>query len=265
MEGFYYNLHPMSNVITLLSDWRLRDPYVAMLKGEILSSLPDATVLDISHYVDKFNILQEALLMKTCYKSFPDESIHILLVNTSLNSDSEPIVIRHDNHYFVGEDNGIFYMMFGNEMALQGRKIPNSSGNVISDILSIIHNINNNSLIDNTIEYSSFRRMFIENVEYSDSAKQIVGKIIYIDAFNNAVTNISAEMFAKLVGENPFTAIIQSKGEWTIDSYSESYQDFANEMYLTANSLGLIEITSYQSDVAVLADLELGDVITINY
>lgn len=255
----------MNNVITLLSDWRLRDPYVAMLKGKILNSVHNATILDISHYVDKFNILQEALLMKTCYKSFPDETIHILLVNTSLNSISEPIVIRYDNHYFVGEDNGIFYMMFGNETAMQGRKMQNFSGNTISDILTIIHNINNNSLIDNTIEYSSFRRMFVEDVEYSDSAKQIVGKIIYIDAFNNAVTNISAEMFAKLIGNKPFTATIQSKGEWTIDSYSESYQDFANEMYLTSNSLGLIEVTSYQSDVAILADLELGDVVTINY
>ena len=57
----------MNQIITLLSDWRLRDPYVAMLKGELWKAQPDAQILDITHYVDKFNLPQTALLMKTSY------------------------------------------------------------------------------------------------------------------------------------------------------------------------------------------------------
>ena len=47
----------MNQIITLLSDWRLRDPYVAMLKGELLKTLPDAQIVDITHYVDKFDLI----------------------------------------------------------------------------------------------------------------------------------------------------------------------------------------------------------------
>ena len=47
---------PMRPIITLISDWRLRDPYVAMFKGALLSESPEANLLDITHYVDVFNL-----------------------------------------------------------------------------------------------------------------------------------------------------------------------------------------------------------------
>ena len=96
----------MNQIITLLSDWRLRDPYVAMLKGELLKTQPEAQLIDITHYVDKFNLLQTALLMKTSYTSFPEGSVHLILTNMSLNSTFSPVALFHNGHWFIGEDNG---------------------------------------------------------------------------------------------------------------------------------------------------------------
>ena len=96
----------MNLIVTLLSDWRLRDPYVSMFKGSLLSVFPEVQIIDMTHYVDKFNLPQTALLMKSGYGSFPEGSIHLILTNMSLNSTFSPVLLPHNGHYFIGEDNG---------------------------------------------------------------------------------------------------------------------------------------------------------------
>ena len=255
----------MGEIITLLSDWRLRDPYVAMLKGRILSRFPNATIVDVTHYIDKFDTLQASFLMRSCYKSFPQGSIHLMLTNTSFSSDFSPVLLKHDGHFFIGADDGSFFMMFGNTSQLNGMSLKNSSGRSVQDMLDIIGHIADNSLEDNLLEYNSFKRAFVEDPEYSEQNRRIEGQIIYIDAFNNAITDISAERFKQMVKNGPFTATIQSTGEWKIDKFTPKYAELGNEMFLTENELGHIEIAAHQSDVAILADLNPYDKVIINY
>ena len=243
----------MSQIITLLSDWRLRDPYVAMLKGEILRILPDAQIVDITHYVNKFDLLQTALLMKTCYSSFPEGTIHLILTNMSLNSTFPPVLLNAHGRHFIGEDNGVFHLMFGQEFALRGKQVADNSG--AREVLCILK----------TTEYLQFKRMLTLESDHTPENQQIEGQIIYIDAFNNAVTDIPVKMFEEVVGNRPFTATIQSKGVWKITQHYNSYNGSDGEMYLCNNALGFIEVAAYQSDVAVLADLDLGDKIFIHY
>ena len=255
----------MNQIITLLSDWRLRDPYVAMLKGELLKALPESQIIDISHYVDKFNLLQTSLLMKTSYQSFPEGTVHLLLTNMSLNATFPPVALHHNGHWFIGEDNGVFHLMFGQEAALKGYQLADNQGNTLSQILQLIQLIADDRLAGNTTDYLNFKRMFTESAEHSAENQQIEGTIIYIDAFFNAITDIPVAMFEKAVGNRNFTATIQSKGMWTITAHADSYQPMDDEMYLCNNALGFIEVTGYQSDVSILADLEPGDKIFIKY
>ena len=253
----------MNQIITLLSDWRLRDPYVSMLKGRLLQSQPDARILDVTHYVDKFNLLQTGLLMKTCYSSFPKGSVHLLLTNMSLNSTFSPVVLHYNGHYFIGEDNGVFHLMFGQETILKGFQLTDCKENTLTQLLHLIELISSGRLAEETTEYLNFKRMFVEQPDYSADIQQIEGHIVYIDAFNNALTDIPVEMFKKAVGNRSFTATIESKGTWMITKHFQHYPVSEEEMVLCDNALGLIEIASYQSDVAILADLEPGDKIII--
>ena len=255
----------MNQIITLLGDWRLRDPYVAMLKGELLKAQPEAQLIDITHYVDKFNLLQTALLMKTSYTSFPEGTVHLILTNMSLNSTFSPVALFHNGHWFIGEDNGVFFLMFGQEAALKGFQLADNEGNALQQTLLMLQHIVAGNLADKASEYLNFKRMFIELPDHSGESRQIEGHIVYVDAFNNAVTDIPASMFAKAVGKRPFTATIQSKGVWTITKHFGQYEASENEMFLSDNALGLLEVASFQSDVAVLADLEPGDKIIIKY
>ena len=253
----------MNQIITLLSDWRLRDPYVAMLKGRIFKSLPEAQIIDITHYVDKFNLLQTAFQMKASYDSFPEGSIHLILTNMSLNSTFSPVLLCHDGHYFIGEDNGVFHLMFGQSGLLKGLQLSDNKGDTLSQILTLVRAIKEDTLNRQTAEYGQFKRLFTELPDYEADNKQIEGHIIYIDAFNNAVTDIPVTMFEKAVQDQPFMATILSKGTWTVTKFFAEYNVSEEEMFLNSNSLGLIEIAAYQSDVAILADLEPGDKVIV--
>lgn len=255
----------IGQIITLLSDWRLRDPYVAMLKGELLKALPESQIMDITHYVDKFNLPQTSLLMKTSYRSFPEGTIHLILTNMSLNATFAPVALSHNGHWFIGEDNGVFHLMFGQEGALKGFQLPENKSNTINQIFELIRLIGSGQIEKKATEYLKFKRMFAEECEHTADNQQIEGRIIYIDAFFNAVTNISATLFEEVVGNRPFTATIQSKGTWTVTEYAKDYHSLDDEMFLCSNALGLIEIAGYQLDVATLADLEPDNKIIIKY
>ena len=255
----------MNETFTLLSDWRLRDPYVAILKGRIMNAFPGAAIVDITHYADKFDILQTAFAMKCSYKSFPEGTVHLILTNTTFTSSFDPVLLQFDGHNFICDDNGVPFMMFCDSGALSGFKLNKSSGNSITDMLEIAEIIKDSSLGEKLHEYKDFKRMFVQKAEYSEENKTIEGQIVYIDAFNNAITNVLASKFKDMVKNRPFSAVIHSGGDWIIDRFSENYKPFDNEMFLTENELGYIEIASYQSDVSIIADLNPYDRIVITY
>jgi len=70
------------HIITLTSDWKEYDFYVASLKGKLLSICPEATLVDITHSIKPFNTAEAAFVLKNSYPHFPDNTIHIIAVNS---------------------------------------------------------------------------------------------------------------------------------------------------------------------------------------
>lgn len=255
----------MSTIITLISDWRLRDPYLSMFKGQILGALPNAQILDITHHIDSFNIAQSAFLMKQSYAHFPEGTIHFILTNTSTTATEAPVVLMHNNHYFISNDNGVFFLMFGKEQNLSGHKSKDdSSQNTLYQMIKLAEHIVSGSLEKNTLEYTDFKRILSAEPIHLEFDRTIEGEIIYIDAEFNAVTNIPTSLFKEAVQNQPFNAHIHSKTEWKTEKFHESYTD-ENGIYLTSCGLGNIEITMFRADVSILASLNVGDKVTIHY
>ena len=69
-------------IITLTSDWGLSDYYVAAVKGTIYTSIPDATIIDITHSVEPWDVTSAAFVLKNCYRNFPEGTIHIIGIET---------------------------------------------------------------------------------------------------------------------------------------------------------------------------------------
>jgi hypothetical protein len=95
-------------LITLLTDFGIRDGGVAAMKGVIWSIAPDVKITDLSHTVGPQNIQEAAVILRRVVPYFPAGAIHIAVVDPGVGTARRPIAARLGDHYFVGPDNGLF-------------------------------------------------------------------------------------------------------------------------------------------------------------
>ncbi|MFH1242119.1 MAG: SAM-dependent chlorinase/fluorinase [Pseudomonadota bacterium] len=98
-----------SGIITLTTDFGLRDPYVGIMKGVILSINPEARVIDISHQVTAGNAFQASGLIQEAYPFFPRGTVHVAVVDPGVGGERRPILLDTGEYLFVGPDNGLFW------------------------------------------------------------------------------------------------------------------------------------------------------------
>ena len=96
------------SIITLISDFGLKDHYVGILKGKIYSQFPEVNIVDISHFVSKFNIFDASYLLEVSYHHFPKGTVHVMAVDAAQTQDTNHVALLYDGHYFIGADNGVF-------------------------------------------------------------------------------------------------------------------------------------------------------------
>ena len=223
-------------IITLTTDMGLNDHYVASLKGYILKSTKDIHIIDISHSVKPFNIAEAAYLLSSCLKDFPDNTVHIIgvdsepIVNFSGSDGSFPSILIYKKQYFISNDNGFFGSLLKEEK-------PDSFWR-IEDILSnekIFKFPTKNLLL--TAGLSLLEGKKIESIAspfkvYKKAFSPIAiieknlikGYIIHIDNYGNAITNIHESFFARFGKETSFTIYFKKK-DYFINEISHSYNE----------------------------------------
>jgi hypothetical protein len=102
-------------ILTLTTDFGLTDHYVAAMKGVILGVCPQAQIVDISHQVGAFDILEGAYTIAQAYPCFPQKTVHVVVVDPGVGSARRPILMEAAGQYFVAPDNGVLAMIYGRE------------------------------------------------------------------------------------------------------------------------------------------------------
>jgi S-adenosylmethionine hydrolase len=97
----------MSSIITLTTDFGYDDAYVAAVKGAILSVNPEANIIDISHSIMPRNIIQAAFVLNTAYRYFPQQTVHMAVVDPGVGSERQGIIVKTPSALLVAPDNGI--------------------------------------------------------------------------------------------------------------------------------------------------------------
>lgn len=95
-------------VITLTTDFGLRDPWVGSMKGVILSICPDAALVDLTHEIPRHAVSAAGFVLNRCLKYFPPGTIHLVVVDPGVGSTRRPLVCSTRGHHVVGPDNGLF-------------------------------------------------------------------------------------------------------------------------------------------------------------
>ncbi|MCK9447660.1 MAG: SAM-dependent chlorinase/fluorinase [Bacteroidales bacterium] len=246
------------SIITLTSDWGSSDFYIAAVKGAILSKLPDTVIVDISHQIKPFDIEGAAFTVRNSYQSFPKGTVHIVAVNTVETTDHPHIAIQHDGHYFIGTDNGVFSMIVGDtpEAAVQIEVYQDSDLFTFSTrdrFVKVAVQLLTGTPLDQLgiLRPQLTSRLLFEPAISQDSIK---GMVIHIDGYDNAITNISAELFQQLRRKRPFEIYFAG---YRLNSLMSSYLDVeVAELLALFGTHGMLEIAMNQGNAASLCGLE---------
>jgi S-adenosyl-L-methionine hydrolase (adenosine-forming) len=254
-------------IITLISDFGLKDHYVSSVKGAIYSQLPDAVVIDISHQVEKFNIQGAAFLLKETYLSFPPKTVHIIGLLTELKNTGGYVIVEHNDHFFIAADNGIFSLLF-DEVPKKIIQIPISTNLNLSfpvrDVFApVACKLAKGELMeslgkpkDSLLQRLPFRASSMGNI--------IRGSIVYVDSYENVVTNIDRALFEQVGKGQPF--VIEFARNYKIEKISREYNDVPEgEILALFNASNYLEIAMRNGNVSGLLSLKLNDSITIRF
>ena len=241
-------------IITLTTDMGLLDHYVAALKGSILSLASEVQIVDISHQVNPFDVIQEAYFVGNCFRDFPKGTIHICAVDPepiinfgSAASGSFPSVMLFEGHYFVSNDNGFFGLLLKENRPEKFWRLddvmsnPNMMKFPVKNILvPAAIKIAQQLDIDSFASENEFKRAFSINAVTEENL--IRGNVTHIDIFGNAITNIGRELFDRIGKDSPFVIYFRRK-EYYIDEISNSYGDVVEgEKVAFFNSNDVLEI-----------------------
>ena len=98
-------------ILTLTTDFGLKDGFVGTLKGVIWGICPEAQIADISHTIAAQNVLEGAFALWRAYSFFPAGTVHVAVVDPGVGTPRRPLAMRLGVHFFVGPDNGLFTPM----------------------------------------------------------------------------------------------------------------------------------------------------------
>jgi len=255
-------------IITLTTDLGDKDIYLAALKGSILKLLPTVNIVDITNSVSAFNIQQAAFILKNSFHYFPDNTVHLIGIDTVFSNSTRYLAIKYKNHYFVGADNGIFSLMFNNEpdevveiTIMQDLKFLHFP---LADIFvkAACHLANGGRLDKIGIPTSDIEKKI--NLQPIFDKNQIKGSVIYIDSFHNVITNITKEFFNHVQRGRQFT--LHFKRNESINNLSWHYNEVPEGEKLCLFGISdHLEIAINKGNASGLLGLTLGDSIMLDF
>lgn len=273
------------SVITFTSDYGLVDHRVASVKGAILTLKEDVTIIDVTHQIQAYNLLQTAYIVRNAYGYFPKGTVHIISVDSFYNKNRKCILYKADDHYFIAADNGLLSLIFYDikpeevyEITLNNRfddEVNFTSTDIFAPVAVHLQNGGLPEVIGR--KFKTPKQLSFPRAVFNESEKMLIGEIMYIDNFGNVVSNISKKNFDKSsVGFNSYIVKFRNLALSRVhDQYTDLVHDWTKEQEFHGkaaavfNDVGLLELTIYkgnsESGAKTLFGLQVGESIFIEF
>jgi S-adenosylmethionine hydrolase len=292
-------------IVTLTTDWMdksyytrmledmnipdiylIGDHYVAQLKGCLRQLSPDVEIVDICNTIQAFNLLQTGYILRVTYPFFPKGTIHLIGVISEPSATNKILVVKHERHYFVGADNGLYSIVFEHcdpdfvyELVpeILYKSVPDLSPNSFFDpapelsdpklftgfsaikiFTTVINHIMNKreiSLLGTPTTIDREKKM-LKAICTKDS---ISGNVVFIDHFGNLITNITRELFDSVGKGRPFGISVRGSQRFAISAISTDYSVVGHgQNYLAIfNSSGVLEIAQLNQNLAQIENIDV--------
>ena len=253
----------MSQIITLTTDFGLQDQYVSSMKAIILGIAPDVRLIDISHDIPAQDIMAGAWVIRNSAFLFPKNTVHLVVVDPGVGTDRHPIVLKINDQYFVGPDNGIF-SLFYSEFEFEAIKLNKQKfwrkersrtfhgRDIFAPVAAhLINGVSLKELGDPIKDLVTYHWA----VPIGDK-DGLQGWVVHIDRFGNLITNISEALIEDMIGRRKVRIYV---GNTMIDHLVNTFGDVEEgDPAAFIGSSGMLEIGINKGNAAKLLSVDKG-------
>lgn len=258
-------------IITLTTDFGTNDHFVGALKGVIVDIVPEAQIVDISHAVQAFDVLDGALTISQTYSYFPTGTVHMVVVDPGVGTARRPIIASSDGYHFVAPDNGVLSMVYAREERIRVRHItsehyfrqPVSNTFHGRDVFAPVA-----AYLAKQVDSDKFGDEIEDYVRFAAPRPKATGEnrmrgvILKVDRFGNLITNVTPDDAPALfAGKAAFKIVVGSR---EITEIRTAYAEGApGEVFGVLGSMGYLEIVANRAAAAQITGAGKGTEVSI--
>ena len=262
---------PHRPIVTLTTDFGTNDHFVGAVKGVILDIVPEAAIVDISHAVQAYDVLDGALAISQAYSYFPNGTVHMVVVDPGVGTTRRPILASSDGYHFVAPDNGVLSMVYAKEERMHVRHI--TSDHYFHQPVS-----NTFHARDVFAPVSAYLAKMVDSHKFGDEIEDYVkfaaprpkpagdnklrGVVLKVDRFGNMITNVTPDDAPALfTDKSKFKIVVGSK---EITEIRKAYAEGTpGEVFGIIGSMGYLEIVANRAPAAQLTGAGKGAEVSI--
>lgn len=252
-------------LVTLITDFGYNDYYLGALKGVLLAKIPTLQLVDISHEVAPYDIIEAAYILKNCFEFYPADTLHVVCVNNDSKEHIDYLLVNAKNQWILAPDNGFLSLILEEPLTdLFRLEMANVEWSTFHHRLALqIKSIFAHSPPgDRAKKTQSYNRAL--SLQPVTSAHEIRGTLVHIDRYGNLVSNIPKQLFEQVwrarnfsIGLKPNLAV--RKIVSTLDKIP------VGEPFAIFNAAGYLTFGICKGRAASLHSLEKGASIQIEF
>ena len=255
-------------VITLLSDFGLKDPYVAEMKAVILSISPEAQIVDVTHEIEKFNIRMGSFVLASAAPYFPPKTVHVAVVDPGVGTKRRSIIVETKRGFYVGPDNGLLMLAAHKEKIIKVYHIVNTKC-MLSKVSNTFHGRDifapAAAYLASGISPSEFGPA-VQDYIFPEFAKpkagkgEVVGAVLYIDGFGNVVSNLAERDLQKAGFHEGGSLSVMLGGQNLALRFCSAYGEVPSGTALVlVGGSGFLEVAVNQGSASRMLGTKVGD------
>ena len=265
------------STITLLTDFGTENAYVGIMKGIILSIIPSAVIVDITHHIDPQDVIQAAYVIKSSYRYFPRGTVHVLVVDPGVGSHRAIVALDMMGHIFLAPDNGVLTLVMD-----QGKidclvRVENTryflkpvsrtfhGRDIFAPVAAHLCKGMDIKTLGPSLDPQHLVYLKMDKPSLSET-NRLMGAVVCFDGFGNCISNIDETCLKKLDARGSGRRLEIKIGNTSIKGLSRSYADTELKQPLAIiGSFGYLEIALNQGNARRALGIQKGDPITLEY
>ncbi len=269
-------------IITLTTDFGLRDAYVGAVKGVILGVCRDAMIVDVTHHVPAQDVVHAAFVIGAAHRDYPDDAVHVCVVDPGVGTGRRAVALVTPRGRFVAPDNGVLTRVVARLLADSSADLshqnpgslpvpvgcqayvleePKYWRNPVSntfhgrDVFAPVAGHLAKGIRPTNLGGETDVLVALPQTAPLIESNEILGAVVYVDSFGNLITNIVGEA----VGQRE--AVVEIVGR-SIEGLVRTFADTDGLMALVG-SFGYLEIALRDGSAAAELGVSVGETVTV--